>query len=278
MILGGPARRSTGLAPSARVSAMPAAERLPRVRVRRRRRRGFLHPRRARLLTALFLAAALAALTLGSTLRDNGGRVDVGPIMPRKVLPASPPTPQVLATQAGLRLYVPIEQGRITAIAYHGVAGSRAFALEPQGHQANADVVQRLWRRVFGDSSGGMRYFVSDDSTDAVDVGALAGTQVYAPVDGVVASLAPEVIGSNHAAITVGISPTDDPSVVVYVAHLYPKSGIPKVGDSVTASRTPIGTVADLSKLEVSDLRKYVSDAGNDALVWVEPAPTLAVP
>ena len=48
--------------------------------------------------------------------------------------------------------------------------------------------------------------------------------------------------------------------------------------DAVTASRTALGTVADLSKLEVSDLRKYVSDAGNDALVWVEPAPTLAVP
>jgi hypothetical protein len=263
---------------------MPAAERLPRARVRqrRRRRRGLLHPRRLRLLIGLALAAAVAALTLGSTLRDNGSHVEAGPILPRSVLPAGPPTPQLLATLGGLRVFVPIEQDRITAIAYHQVAGSRAFSLEPSGHQANADLARRLWRRVFGDSSGGLRYYVSGDSTDAVDVGARAGTMVYAPVDGLVASLAPEVIANHRASVTVGISPTDDPSVVVYVGHVAvdtssADSGL-RVGDAVSASRTPLGTVADLSKLEISDLRKYVSDSGNNALVWVEPAPTLAIP
>jgi len=202
--------------------------------------------------------------------------------MPKSVLPAGPPTPQVLATQGGLRLFVPIEQDRVTAIAYHQVAGSRAFSLEPTGHQANADLARRLWRRVFGDSSGGLRYFVSDDSTDAVDVGAHAGTQIYAPVDGLIASVTPEVIGNKTAAVTVGISPTDDPSVVVYVGHVSASSAAAgdalRVGDSVSASRTPLGTVADMSKVEVSDLRKYVSDSGNNAQVWVEPAPTLAIP
>ena len=262
---------------------MPAAERLPRaqVRQRRRRRRGVLHPRRARLLAALLLAGAIAALTLGSTLRNNGSHVEAGPIMPRSVLPAGPPTPQVLASQGGLRLFVPIEQDRITAIAYHQVAGSRAFSLEPSGRQANADLARRLWRRVFGDSSGGMRYFVSDNSTDAVDVGARANTRIYAPVDGQIASVTPEVIAGKPAAVTVGISPTDDPSVVVYVGHVSAaasSSGALRVGDSVSASRTPLGNVADMSKLEISDLRKYVSDSGNNAQVWVEPAPTLAIP
>jgi hypothetical protein len=263
---------------------MPAAERLPRARVRqrRRRRRGPLHPRRARLLIALLLAGAIAALTLGSTLRDNGSHVAAGPIMPRSVLPAGPPTPQVLATQGGLRLFVPIEQDRITAIAYHQVAGSRAFSLEPSGRQANADLARRLWRRVFGDSSGGLRYFVSDNSTDAVDVGAHAGSRIYAPVDGLIASVTPEVIAGTTAAVTVGISPTDDPSVVVYVGHVHAGAATSgdalRVGDSVSAARTPLGTVADMSKLEISDLRKYVSDSGNNAQVWIEPAPTLAIP
>ena len=169
--------------------------------------------------------------------------------MPRSVLPAGPPTPQVLAGEGGLRLFVPIEQDRITAIAYHQVAGSRAFSLEPSGHQANADLARRLLRRIFGDSSGGLTYDVSDNSTDAVDVGARAGTRVYAPVDGLVASLAPEVIGGLQASVTVGISPTDDPSVVVYVGHVKldgtgTDSGL-RVGDAVSASRTPLGTVAD---------------------------------
>jgi hypothetical protein len=233
-------------------------------------------------LIALFLAAAIAALTLGSTLRDNGSHVDAGPIMPKSVLPAGPPTPQVLATEGGLRIFVPVEQDRITGIAYHQVAGSRAFSLEPSGRQANADLARRLWRRVFGDSSGGLRYFVSDNSTDAVDVGAHAGTQIYAPVDGQIASVAPEVIAGKTAAVTVGISPTDDPSVVVYVGHVTASAaksaGALRVGDSVSASRTPLGTVADMSKVEISDLRKYVSDSGNNAQVWVEPAPTVAIP
>jgi hypothetical protein len=240
-----------------------------------------LHPRRARLVIALLLAGTIAALTLGSTLRNNGSHVDAGPIMPRSVLPAGPPTPQVLATQGGLRMFVPIEQDRVTAIAYHQVAGSRAFSLEPSGRQANADLARRLWRRVFGDSSGGLRYFVSDNSTDAVDVGARAGTRIYAPVDGQIASVTPEVIGEKTAAVTVGISPTDDPSVVVYVGHVSAAASsidVLRVGDSVSASRTPLGTVADMSKLEISDLRKYVSDSGNNAQLWVEPAPTLAIP
>ena len=67
-----------------------------------------------------------------------------------------------------------------------------------------------------------MRYYVSDGGTDAVDVGARAGTDVYAPVNGQVVSLSPDVIDGDAVSygVTVAIQPTGNPSVVVSVSHV----------------------------------------------------------
>jgi hypothetical protein len=235
-----------------------------------------------RLAVALLVAAVVALITLGSTLRGSSGPAS-GPIAPKALIPAGPPQRQLLARQGNLSLFVPIEQDMITAIAYHPVAESRAFSLVPAGHQANADLVRRLYNRLFGDSSGGLRYYVTDDSTDAVDVGAMAGTDVYAPVDGQVVSLSPEVYNGITYASTVGIQPTDNPSVIVNVQHLtlrlLPNGKTQlRVGARVQAASTPLGSVADLSKAVTSDLRQYVSDKGNNATIEVDPAPTTAIP
>jgi hypothetical protein len=263
---------------------MPPAERLPRARVRpARRRRGRFDPRRVRLVVAVLLAALVALVTLGSTLRGGSSGPPGGPIPPKALLPSGPPQRQMLARQGNLSLFVPIDQDLITAIAYHPVAESRAFSLEPAGHQANANLFRRLYNRVFGDQSGGVRYFVSSDSTDAVDVGAMAGTEVYAPVDGQVVSLTPEVYNGQRFATTVGIQPTDNPSVIVQVSHLTLQQRhngltVLRVGERVQAAATLLGHVADLSSVIRSDLRQYVSDKGNNASVEVDPAPTIPLP
>lgn len=232
----------------------------------------------------MVLAVAVAGVTLGSTL--GGGsptQIATGPTGPRALLPSGPPAKQKLAREQGLVLYVPIEQDLITAIAFHGVAQGNAFPLSPVGRQVNAGVIQRLWDRVFGDGSGGLRYYVSDGSTDAVDVGARAGTDVYAPVSGRVVSLVPEILDMHQYGVTVGIQPTTNPSVVVDVSHVRPGTG-PKglpsvnVGEPVQAAQTHLGTVADLSGVIQSELRHYVSDAGNGAAIEVDPAPVPAVP
>jgi len=43
------------------------------------------------------------------------------------------------------------------------------------GRQANANLFDSLWRRVFGDGGGGVRYYVTDGGTDAVDVSVAFG-------------------------------------------------------------------------------------------------------
>ena len=234
-------------------------------------------------MLAVVLVGCVAAVTLGSTLARDGSSAPPGPIPPRSLLPSGPPAKQVLSRHAGLDLYVPIEQDLITAIAYHPYAASRAFSLEPAGKQVNADLVRRLWRRIVGEDDGGLRYYVTDGATDAVDIGAHQGTIVYAPVDGQVVSLAPEVVNGRTYAHTVGIQPGGDPSVVVNVAHVrlqYQADGQTRVrvGQRVAAAATQLGTVADEAQVLTSDVRRYVSDSGNNAMITVEPAPVLEIP
>ena len=53
-----------------------------------------------------------------------------------RLLPAGQPRPQVAALHGSLRLQLPIDQSRVTAIGYHA-AGDGALALDPVGRQAN---------------------------------------------------------------------------------------------------------------------------------------------
>lgn len=259
--------------PSRRLRLDPDARRARHRRsVRRRRLLGF------------GLAAAIAAITLGLTLSGHDPTpVASDPAPVSSLLPAGPPSPQVLARQGSLELFVPIRLDRISAIAYHPVSGSRSFSLDPVGRQANANLFDSLWRHVFGDGGGGVRYYVSDGGTDAVDVGARAGTDVYAPVNGQVVSLSPDVIDGDAVSygVTVAIQPTGNPSVVVSVSHVVldtTTGGQPtlQVGAQVEHGRTRIGTVADTSAVLQSDVARYTSDGGDNVMLSVDPAPGLS--
>ncbi len=123
---------------------------------------------------------------------------------------------------------------------------------------------------------------MSDGGTDAVDVGARAGTDVYAPVNGQVVSLSPDVIDGDAVSygVTVAIQPTGNPSVVVSVSHVVLDTvhGQPtlQVGAQVEHGRTRIGTVADTSAVLESDVARYTSDGGDNVELSVDPAPGLS--
>ena len=93
---------------------------------------------------------------------------------------------RVVALQGDLRLYLPIQEGRVTAVGYHAV-GDGALALDPVGTQANAGVFTRLLRRLFGEDKGSIRFYLMGGSggseTGGLDIGAPPGTDVYAPVE-----------------------------------------------------------------------------------------------
>ena len=60
-----------------------------------------------------------------------------GPAPADRLLPAGPPRPQIVAMQDSLRIQLPVNQSRVTAIGYHAT-GTGALPLEPVGTRANA--------------------------------------------------------------------------------------------------------------------------------------------
>jgi biotin carboxyl carrier protein len=249
----------------------PGSRRAQRARIRRRR---------LGLALALLAAAAIGLTTFAS-----------GPAAPAESRPlsdqaafAGQPAPQTLATRGSLQLMVPIDQGIITGIVFHRYDGSDAISLTPVGHQSNAGFVTRMWNGVFGDD-GGLGYNVESGSTQGVDVGAPAGTAVYAPANGQVVSITPYVLNGDAARYgqEITISPSADPSLVVKIAPVAPTPGplgkpSVRVGEQVVGGRTQLGAVVDVTGATQPVLAHYVSDAGNGASIRVEPAVAPAMP
>jgi len=241
-------------------------------------------PSRFRRVLAVLLVAAAVVVTLASTRGGDGVAAPGSRVLDlASPLVTGRPAPQVLARQDSVTLLVPIGQDALTGIAYHPVEGSRAADLVPVGEQANAGLLDRLIGGLFGDDGDGLRYWVADDSTQAVDVGAAAGTEIYAPTTGVVAAITPYLLNGKKHGDIVGIQPYGNPSVVVNVAHVdlrrrADNTAAVKVGDRVVGGRSLLGTVVDLEGVVETGLSRFVSDAGNNASITVEPAPALLTP
>ncbi len=175
-------------------------------------------------------------------------------------------------------LRVPIRQQRITAIVYHGIGASGVVPLQPAGHQINAGFLSRISDRLFGSSSTpGPRYYVNGDDagpdTGSVDVGAPAGTTVWSPVDGVVAAIRPYELDGHVYGTVVQIRPDSAPAVTITLHALQPLKDSPvQVGDQVTAARTALGTIVDLSNVLDQTVAQYTSDAGNHVAVSLGPS------
>jgi hypothetical protein len=250
-----------------------------RQRRRRRTTRRRRDPRRLRLIAGLVLAL-IAVVVLTWLLRSGSGGTDTTGIAPpnSKVLaPDGPPQVQTMATAGGLILDVPITQGRITAIVYHATGTADAIPLQPAGKQRNEGFLARLGDSLFGSGgNGGPAYFIdgggSGPDTSSVDVGAPAGTSVYAPVDGIVVSVQPYVLNGLQRGSIVQIRPDIAPAVIVTVGNLGEHLNV-DVGTPVKAAQTKLGSVIDLSKLLDQTVARYTSDAGNHASFQISPAP-----
>ena len=239
--------------------------------------------RRQRRIAALTAASTAALVTLLLTAFGSGtpaGQVTSTPAPAQRLLPAGPPQPQVVSLRGSLRLQLPIDQSRVTAIGYHA-AGGGALALEPVGRQANEGLFARLARRLLGGDEGGLTYYKlggeSGAETSALDVGAPPGTDVYSPVDGTIVGITPYVLSGKEKGKRIDIQPAAAPSYVVTLTHLRPDPSL-TVGSTVAAARSKIGTVLDFSRVERQALARYTQDAGNHVAVVVHPAATLALP
>ena len=226
---------------------------------------------------SLALVVTLFLTAFGSS-GTGGAPVSFAPS--KRLNPAPPPRPRVLAARGPLRLQLPIPESRVTAIGYHAAA-SGALALDPVGSRANEGLGRRIVRRLFGGGGNGIRYYQlggeGGPSTAVLNVGAPSGTDVYSPVDGTVVGLAANIVSGREYGVRIEIQPTDAPSVVVGITHLRADPAL-EVGDAVAAARSKIGTVIDFSKVEQQALARYTQDAGNHVAIEVQPAATLAIP
>jgi murein DD-endopeptidase MepM/ murein hydrolase activator NlpD len=239
--------------------------------------------RRARRTAALVVIACGCLVALLLTAFGHTGETPVtitGPAPASRLLPAGPPRPQIVATQDSLRIQLPINQSRVTAIGYHG-GGTLALPLEPVGTQANAGLAERILRRLFGSDSSEVRYYMLEGGagaeTGGLDIGAPVDTDVYAPVDGSVIAVTDNVINGKIYGVRIDIQPSGSPGVVVSVSNLRPDPAL-SVGSTVSSGATKIGRVIDLSEAERAGLARYTQDNGQHVHLQVQPATSLTSP
>jgi len=187
------------------------------------------------------------------------------------------PEPVVLATVGNLRVQSPVAHGETTAIGFHG-SEPDAYVLHPAGPQANEGLLARLWHRITGSSrSGPAWYQLEGGPLRTLDVGAVAGTDVYSPVDGTVVAIRDQVVSGRVVGAEIELRPQTAPSLVVTVRNVRPDRAL-SVGANVAAGSSKLGTVADIAAVERQALARFASDRGNNVSIQVYPSANLRVP
>jgi hypothetical protein len=233
--------------------------------------------RRSRLV----LIAVLSAITIPIVVLafDYASPARPVSVPPADRLLQAPPTLRVVALQGDLRLYLPIQESRVTAVGYHSV-GDGALALDPVGTQSNAGVFTRLLRRLFGEDKGSIRYALmggGGTETAGLDIGASPGTDVYAPVNGTVIGISPRLVAGEEHGVRIDVQPSGSPGLIVSLQNLEPDPAL-TVGSTVAAAVTKIGTVIDLSEVETPALADFTQDRGAHVHMDVRAAVSLPLP
>jgi murein DD-endopeptidase MepM/ murein hydrolase activator NlpD len=261
------------------VPRMPLPRRERRVSARRRRE--LERERRQRLLAvvAALGVIGLVMLLLSAFGGSNGVTQTPAPASAARLLPAGPPTPEILARVDALQLQLPVSQSRVTAIGFQG-GSDGSIALSPLGTQANEGIVRRLLHAIVGHSSSGPRWYQlpggEGPATSAIDVGAAAGTDVYAPVDGTIIAIGDIVLNGRPYGSRIDIQPTSAPSLVVSVSTLRVDPAL-AAGSAVAAGATKLGSLVDISHVEQQALARYTNDAGNHVVIEVHPSASLGL-
>jgi hypothetical protein len=110
-----------------------------------------------------------------------------------------------------------------------------------------------------------------------LDVGAVAGTDVYSPVDGTVVAIRDEVVSGKRVGADIELRPISAPSLVVSIGNVRPDRTL-TVGANVVAGSSKLGRVVDIAAHRRQALAEYAPDRGNNVSIHVEPSTGLAVP
>ncbi|HEX4746097.1 MAG TPA: hypothetical protein VFU99_04355 [Gaiellaceae bacterium] len=251
--------------------ATPRSRHAARLRADRRRAQA-----RARHIAVVAVIAVLAAATFALTAFDGESSPTVSRPAPLPVTSA-PPEPLVLAAVGNLRVQSPVAEGGVTAVGFHGSAEG-ALVLKPVGPQRNEGLIARLWRRITGASKSGLAWYqLSDGPLRTLDVGAVSGTDVYAPVGGTVVAIRDQVVSGKVVGAEIELRPSTAPSLVVSITNVQPDPEL-SVGATVAAGASKIGTVTNISRHERQALGRYAAEGGNNVSLQVYPSASIGVP
>jgi hypothetical protein len=221
---------------------------------------------------------AVAIVTLALTAFGDSGSDRTPAIESVSPLPvnSAPPETQVLTTVGNLRVQSPIAQGGLTAVGFHG-SEDAALVLQPVGPQANEGLLARLWHRITGSSRRGRAWYqLESGALRTLDAGAVAGTDVYSPVDGTVVAIRDHVVSGRVVGAEIELRPTAAPSLVVALKNVTPDRAL-TVGANVAAGSSKLGRVADIARYERQALARYAADRGNNVSIQVYPSASLGV-
>lgn len=261
--------------PSSRPNGRRRIEPRQGIQPRRVKRNQARSARRARRFALLVLLAAVFVVALALVAFGGKGNGSVPVSLTSPTSTRATPLPEIVALRGSLRLQLPIAQARVTAIGYSTAMG--ALSLSPVGQQANEGILSRFVHGIFGGggSSSPRWYQLGGGGTNALNVGALAGTDVYAPVDGVVAAIRPFIVMGKQYGSEIDIQSQNSPSLVVAVMQLTADPTL-TVGSAVVSGATKLGSVVDLASVEQQALAQYTNDGGNHVTIEVRATPAVS--
>src|SRR5215210_605367 len=220
--------------------------------------------RRRRILAVSVVLLGVLALVFAAFVQTSGTREEALPIDPNNAGPDA-----VLAEVAGVYVSNPVRPENVTGLGYHPEGESLA-EMSPRGKNLSGNPLLRLFT---GDSAPEkIQYYLMDPArrqgppTGALDVGAEAGTAVYAPVTGTVTAIRPDPVLQEDASV-VEIKPAENPNVRIFVSLVRDIDSEVGPKSPVTAGITQLGNVADSVRVLKPQLADYTSDAGNHVTV-----------
>lgn len=219
--------------------------------------------RHKRAALAALICVGVILLVLAVVGQSSGAAERPLPVDPNA---AGPDT--VLAETLDIEISTPVRPESLAGLGYHP-EGENLLELDPRGENLSANPLLGLLGT--GGTPEDIRYHIMDREeregprTGALDVGAEAGAEVYAPVSGVVTAIRPDP--TIHDANIIEIKPTDRTDVRVYVSLVQDPSGDVGPNSPVTAGTTLLGTVADSAAVLDPQLSSYTEGRGNHVTV-----------
>ena len=228
--------------------AMPPLTREQLAARRAARRRTPLRRDRRALVSAAIPIAIVAVLALVLGVMGGNASSDTGPLaspVPSPELgPGARPPELVIARAEGVEVHIPVDPEPRHG---HGLPRDRRSVGRRDGRLRRTSTSTR---RRAATASG--------PDTAGLDVGAPAGTTVYAPVNGVIASVSDYTLSGRIEGYEVTITPSAAAAgLVLRMTHLdEPATGArPSVGTPVRAGVTPLGRVRDFSGVAAAGAR-----------------------